>query len=366
MIKLYKEYDKKIKELIEIANKYEAEELEKEVKEKTDYVKYSNHSYNLSPINPSLVLGKTIRNDIVVKKLRDSIKNGDYNKYYFSKEGKILKIEKDAGEKEHRVYYVKYDNDNVIFLPFEIYYNGSDYNIIKKYYNFTKIYNMKYENNKIKEILSVTKDSLTIEKYEYITDNFVICNYDLYQPSISYTSKDAEVGTLNSPVDRTKFEIELNEKGKPEKTIEYCYMNGEYKLVKVYDESKKKKLVKIDGNIVKEVIKEWIKKIDEEKSIGKEIKALYFGIGEIDYSLRLTGAIEYDKEDEDWACDEDYIPKNEECREIEYPEGIDPEKVLRIIKKALKEIISEFKEIELFKGRHVAVGFDDGELYIIK
>ncbi len=364
MIKLYKEYDKKIKELIEITNNYEAEELEKEVKEKTDYVKYSNHSYNLSPINPSLVLGKTMRNDIVVKKLRDSIKNEDYNKYYFSNEGKILKIEEHMCD-EIIIYYSIYRENEVIFLPFRI--NRYEKNKIERYYWNCYIYDIKYENNKLKEILyATTEPKLKVEEYMYVSDRSIICNYDLYQPFIRYTSKDAEVGTLNSPVDRTKFEIELNEKGKPEKTIEYCYMNGEYKLVKVYDESKKKKLVKIDSNIVKEVIKEWIKKIDEEKSIGKEIKALYFGIGEIDYSLRLTGAIEYDKEDEDWACDEDYIPKNEECREIEYPEGIDPEKVLRIIKKALKEIISEFKEIELFKGRHVAVGFDDGELYIIK
>ncbi len=364
MIKLYKEYDKKIEEIIEIANKYEAEELEKEVKEKTDYIKYSNHSYNLSPINPSLVLGKTIRNDIVVKKLRESIKNEDYNKYYFSRDGKVLKIEEYICD-DIIIYYSIYRENEIIFIPFRINRYGKDE--IERYYWKWYIHDIKYENNKLKEILYVkTTPTLKVEEYRYVSDRNIICNYDLYQPFIESYSKNADVGESSSPVDRTKFEIELNEKGKTEKTIEYHYMNGEYKLVKVYDESKKKKLVKIDGNIVKEVIKEWIKKIDEEKSIGKEIKALYFGIGEIDYSLRLTGAIEYDKEDEDWACDEDYIPKNEECRDIEYPEGIDPEKVLRIIKKALKEIISEFKEIELFKGRHVAVGFDDGELYIIK
>lgn len=353
MIELYKKYDEKMKKMLDLANSYDISELESEVKQKTNYVKYSKYSYNLTPINPSLIIGKSIRNEVVVKQLKDTIKDELYNKYYFSMHGEILKIK--AGRIN---FYVKSKPNESLFISEDAVENSQ----------FGKeIYEIKYIDGKLHEITYVEDDdNLKYEKYEYITDNFVICNYDLYQPSISYTSKDAEVGTWGSPVYRLKFEIELNKKGKPEKTIEYRYMNGEYKLVKVYDESKKKKLVKIDSNIVKDVIKEWIKKIDEEKSIGKEIKALYFGIGEIDYSLRLTGAIEYDKEDEDWACNEDYIPKNEECREIEYPEGIDPEKVLRIIKKALKEIISEFKEIELFKGRHVAVGFDDGELYIIK
>lgn len=172
MIKLYKEYDKKIKELIEITNNYEAEELEKEVKEKTDYVKYSNHSYNLSPINPSLVLGKTMRNDIVVKKLRDSIKNEDYNKYYFSNEGKILKIEEHMCD-EIIIYYSIYRENEVIFLPFRI--NRYEKNKIERYYWNCYIYDIKYENNKLKEILyATTEPKLKVEEYMYVSDRSIV------------------------------------------------------------------------------------------------------------------------------------------------------------------------------------------------
>jgi hypothetical protein len=52
-------------------------------------------------------------------------------------------------------------------------------------------------------------------------------------------------------------------------------------------------------NDLKEEIRSWILRIDEEEMLPKGIKALNFGLIE-PYGIELTGAKVYNSEDDDW------------------------------------------------------------------
>ena len=65
---------------------------------------------------------------------------------------------------------------------------------------------------------------------------------------------------------------------------------------------------------MKNQIESWLAKIDEEGEIPSNCAAIYIGLfeGKEDYQIYFVGSVDFDEEDEDWACIEDseYVPEN--------------------------------------------------------
>lgn len=117
---------------------------------------------------------------------------------------------------------------------------------------------------------------------------------------------------------------------------------------------------------MKDTIRKWLIQINQKDKLPQNIVALNFNLYEGPYALDLIGSATYDESDEDWACNEDFIPKLRRCPSLGIPDDKSWEEVLKIVESILRDLIREMPDIELFKVQHIAVGFDDGNLIIIK
>ena len=117
-------------------------------------------------------------------------------------------------------------------------------------------------------------------------------------------------------------------------------------------------------------LEEWIKTIIATEHPSKKIIGYYFGIFELEskqYNLYLIGSEEFDKEHDDWACNDDFEPKEKYLSLPQY-DNLEWEKVLDNIVTELCEFSKTdiYKSSFFSKAQGVAVGFDDGNLYLIK
>jgi hypothetical protein len=118
-------------------------------------------------------------------------------------------------------------------------------------------------------------------------------------------------------------------------------------------------------NNLKVAIKDWLIKINKTDELSSDIVALSFNLYE-PYGLELVGSTWYDEDDEDWACEEDFEPTQRSCPDFEISGNPKWEDVLEIVVEILKELSNELSDLNLFKVKHIAVGFVDGNLTVIK
>lgn len=116
---------------------------------------------------------------------------------------------------------------------------------------------------------------------------------------------------------------------------------------------------------MKKEINDWLRRFETEETVPAAIVAFYIGLFETEhgYGLSLSGAEHYDETDDDWACDTDFEPKNRYLQ-------VDSEKGWEDFLHAVVTVVSDYlaaaDDASGFKGRKVAVGFDDGDLVRIK
>lgn len=120
-----------------------------------------------------------------------------------------------------------------------------------------------------------------------------------------------------------------------------------------------------ETNDLKEFIKRWIINIDKTEELPSDIVALSFNLYE-PYGIEMVGSTWFDEKDEDWACDEDFEPTQRSCPDFEISDNLKWEDVLEIVVAILKDLIEELSDLKIFKVEHIAVGFVDGNLTIIK
>jgi hypothetical protein len=114
----------------------------------------------------------------------------------------------------------------------------------------------------------------------------------------------------------------------------------------------------------------WIKKIVDSEHPNKDIIGYYFGIfesGTKEYTLYLSGSTEFDEEDEDWACNDDFEPKEKYLPLPQY-KNLKWEEVLNEIVGILKKFIETnvYKNSFFLRAKGIATGFDEGNLILIK
>ena len=132
---------------------------------------------------------------------------------------------------------------------------------------------------------------------------------------------------------------------------------------------KKKVQMKPYSITIENEIAYWLKSLDETEHVPEIISALYIGIFEQEegYCLYMIGAKEYDMHDDDWACEEDFTPryKYHKIEDIA-TKSMGWETIQSKVVAAVKNYLNNHPDSLLFKNRKVAVGFDDGDLVIVK
>ncbi|HEV2800713.1 MAG TPA: hypothetical protein VGW12_09460 [Pyrinomonadaceae bacterium] len=115
----------------------------------------------------------------------------------------------------------------------------------------------------------------------------------------------------------------------------------------------------------------WLERVGKSRPKPRGIAAYNFGIFESEsgYIVYLVGSGEYDPEDDDWACNEDYVPRE---KYFELPRSFTGRKqwpgVQREVARLVKQFINspEFKRSLLARASAITVGFDDGELQRVR
>jgi len=116
------------------------------------------------------------------------------------------------------------------------------------------------------------------------------------------------------------------------------------------------------------IFNNWLDKILSTEKPNTDIIAFYFGILETTsgYETYLIGSKEFDEEDDDWACNTDFVPKDKYLKlgqtDAEW------ENILANVKHYIKNYIqtSNYKNSFLDKAKAIATGFDDGDIFRIK
>lgn len=116
---------------------------------------------------------------------------------------------------------------------------------------------------------------------------------------------------------------------------------------------------------------EWVDNINKTERIDKSIIAFNFGLFESKegFTMYLTGSKIFDKDDDDWAANIDFEPKQ---KYFSFGNELLKDKDWKDILKFAESLVQSYVKSEDFKTSIFAqaivitVGFDDGELTIIK
>ena len=115
---------------------------------------------------------------------------------------------------------------------------------------------------------------------------------------------------------------------------------------------------------------QWITQIIVNEKPNRKIKGYFFGIfetGEDEYMMYLAGSREFDVEDDDWACNNDFEPNDKylplpQCKGFEWKDVLN-----QVIEMLQKFIVSDIYKNSFFeKAQGIGTGFDDGSLVLIK
>ncbi|MEM9673999.1 MAG: hypothetical protein AAF992_15515 [Bacteroidota bacterium] len=118
-------------------------------------------------------------------------------------------------------------------------------------------------------------------------------------------------------------------------------------------------------------IDKWISRIQQSKRLpDSQIKAFNFGIIETEggYSVYLIGSREYHELDDDWACKEDYVPKEKYLYLSKEYDNLEWQEVEKVMVRALSNYLKSEKVANSFLSPATAIttGFDGKELIRIK
>ncbi len=127
-------------------------------------------------------------------------------------------------------------------------------------------------------------------------------------------------------------------------------------------EGKNDKLEKKEA--LKQKLRELLEGLEREQ-IPKRVIAWHFDLYE-PYALQLAGSSSFDADDDDWACeDEDEFYPQSSRLQLDFLSELSWRQVLKILVQALRELREQMPDAKIFKCKHVAVGFVDGDLILI-
>lgn len=116
------------------------------------------------------------------------------------------------------------------------------------------------------------------------------------------------------------------------------------------------------------MIKDFAKWVKEQlkKGVPEEVKAFNFNLYESDeeteFDIQLVGCPQFDADNDDWACDEIFSSGEDLFRF----KAEDWEKAEIEAQKIIMTYLESDNCDEVFKGKHIAYGFVDGDLHLIR
>lgn len=129
----------------------------------------------------------------------------------------------------------------------------------------------------------------------------------------------------------------------------------------------------LDKSRINTIIKQWLLFIEAQESVPDDIVALNFNIWEAAeetgascYTLELTGSRHYDPQNDDWACEEDFEPRERNCDSLQISSKLPWEDVQNTLAEVISDLKDELHDTSIFRVPHITVGFADGELIVIK
>ena len=115
---------------------------------------------------------------------------------------------------------------------------------------------------------------------------------------------------------------------------------------------------------LKQKLRELLEGLEREQ-IPKRVIAWHFDLYE-PYALQLAGSSSYDADDDDWACeDEDEFYPQSSRLQLEFLSELSWRQVLKLLVQTLRELREQMPSAKIFKCKHIAVGFVDGDLILI-
>lgn len=123
--------------------------------------------------------------------------------------------------------------------------------------------------------------------------------------------------------------------------------------------------------LVEQRFHEWLETMNETEQIDQSIVAFNFGLFESEegFEMYLSGSKNFDEDDEDWAANMDFEPKEKYFSfGNEFLKDRDWQDILKYSENLVQTYIAseEFKTSVFAQAKGIAVGFDDGDLIIIK
>ena len=109
----------------------------------------------------------------------------------------------------------------------------------------------------------------------------------------------------------------------------------------------------------------WLGDIAEKERIPEGIAAFNFGLFE-PYGVDLTGSRKYDSGNDDWACEEDFIPLQRSCPNLILDPAMPWQQALCGMASAIAELMAELPGNPVLWAEHVTIGFSDGDLFPIE
>lgn len=114
-------------------------------------------------------------------------------------------------------------------------------------------------------------------------------------------------------------------------------------------------------------LSDWIGNIFQSKNLSSNIVALYFGYFETKhgYMVYCTGSAEYDDEDPDWACNEDFIPANKYFNPDKALIKLDWMAFEDKMNDSIIEILAAKSSYIPKSIKHICSGFDEEDLTLL-
>ncbi|MGB0495921.1 MAG: hypothetical protein ACPGJI_06165 [Kangiellaceae bacterium] len=114
---------------------------------------------------------------------------------------------------------------------------------------------------------------------------------------------------------------------------------------------------------MKSEIETWIKQIEERP----DVMAINIGLfqSEKGFQAYLIGSNEYDSKGDDWACNEDFIPRTKYI-DLSCSQSVNWENLQSDVVNIIKELLLSNSSTILNHVPNVTVGFDDAELVRVK
>ncbi len=160
----------------------------------------------------------------------------------------------------------------------------------------------------------------------------------------------------------------------------YSFASGQAKLLDSVNPKARKVMSAFDWDAELVALSDWFTSVLRNEPPPAKIRALNFGLFEADGGVKLyvTGANDYDPDDADWACANDWWPVGRYASSdalSKLYKRLPPTKtepwvvvqavVILLIKECLESHHAAVKKLIGRKKLIIATGFDDGDLHVI-